>query len=49
MDVLPDEVTLGDELTVITTVEVTTVHGPTPSGSVAVSVNVTVPAIMEGV
>ena len=39
----------GSGLTVITTVEVAAVHGPTPSGSFDVSVSVTVPVVIDGV
>ena len=35
--------------TVITTVLVATVHGPTPSGSFDVNVSVTVPLVIDGV
>ena len=48
MVVVPEVVTLGDGLTVITTVEVVKVQGPPASGSIE-SVNVIVPLVMEGV
>src|SRR5688572_21989469 len=40
---------VGAWLTVITTVEVTAVHGPAPSGSLVANVSVTVPLAMLGV
>jgi hypothetical protein len=49
MVVVPVVVTLGVGLTVITTVEVTTVQGPPASGSIELRVKVTVPVVMEGV
>jgi len=39
----------GSVLTVMTTVEVAAVHGPTPSGSFDVNVRVTVPVVIDGV
>lgn len=49
MVVVPEVLTLGEGLTLITTVDVAAVQGPLASGSVEVSVNVTDPVEMEGV
>ena len=40
---------IGNGLTVMTTVEIATVHGPTPSGSLVVRVRVTDPLVILGV
>jgi hypothetical protein len=47
--VVPEVVTLGVGLTVISTVEETTVQGPPASGSIELRVKVTIPVVMEGV
>lgn len=45
----PPASTVGKAFTVMITVEVAAVHGPAPSGSFVVSVNVTFPLVMLGV